>query len=244
MAIRGVGRKDVAWQDADIAATYRQARLGIPFADAHFEIVHQIIRAHEVEVRCVLDLGAGDGMATDELLPHYPIERAVLIDFSEPMLDEARRALGKRPEDVRLVWGDLIDSRWREEVDALGPFDLAISRFAIHHLPDARKRSLYAEVLELLRPGGLFINIEHVASHSPVYERAFYRSIAEGIHRVEGGRRSVEEIEATYTHPEERAANILAPVEDQLAWLREIGFVDVDCLFKAFELAVLAGRKP
>ena len=38
--------------------------------------------------------------------------------------------------------------------------------------------------------------------------------------------------------------NILAPVGDQCDWLREIGFEDVDCYFKIFELAVFGGRKP
>lgn len=237
-------RRDVAWRDAAIAATYREARRGIPFADVHFDIARQVIRAHQLDVRSVLDLGAGDGVATTALLDHFPIERAVLVDFSEPMLQEARRAFAGASVAVKIVEGDLIDDRWRDAVMALGPFDLTISRFAIHHLPDLRKRTLYREVLGLLRAGGVFINIEHVQSLSPVYEREFYRSIAEGIARVEGGTRSVSEIEATYTHPDERAANILAPVEDQLVWLSDAGFVDVDCVFKAFELAVLVGRKP
>ena len=42
----------------------------------------------------------------------------------------------------------------------------------------------------------------------------------------------------------DKAANILAPVDDQCRWLREIGFADVDCYFKAFELALFGGRKP
>ncbi len=244
MATTDAERLDVAWQREDIAATYRMARRGIPFADAHFTIARQVIRAHELDVRRVLDLGSGDGIATAELLQHYPIEQAVLVDFSEPMLREARRALGGLDLDIEFVWGDLIDNRWRGVVEARGPYDLTISRFAIHHLPDSRKRTLYDEVLELLRPGGVFVNIEHVQSASPVYERAFYRSIAEGIHEVEGGQRSVQEIEAKHTHPEERAANILAPVDEQLDWLRNVGFVDVDCVFRVFELAVLVGRKP
>ncbi|CAN0477203.1 unnamed protein product, partial [Phaeothamnion confervicola] len=37
---------------------------------------------------------------------------------------------------------------------------------------------------------------------------------------------------------------ILAPVETQLEWLRASGFVDVDCVFKLFELAVLTARRP
>ncbi len=37
--------------------------------------------------------------------------------------------------------------------------------------------------------------------------------------------------------------NILALVEDQCDWLREIGFSDVDCFFKLFEVAIFGGRK-
>lgn len=237
-------RKDVVWQRPSVVATYRLARRGIPFADVHFDIVRRVIQAHGLDVRRVLDLGSGDGMATSALVDRYPVEHAVLVDFSEPMLQEARRNFDGSDLAVDFVWGDLLGSQWRASVETGGPFDLVISRFAIHHLPDGRKKSLYREILDLLRPGGLFIHIEHVRSLSPVYERAFYRSVADGIYRAESGNRSVEEIEAVYMHPDERAVNILAPVDDQLSWLREAGFIDVDCLFKAFELAVFAGRRP
>ena len=238
-----VERRDVVWQQAPIASRYLEDRRGIPFLEAHFEVVGQIIRAHDLEVRRVLDLGAGDGIAVATLLDEHSIEHATLVDFSQPMLDEARARLAGSDARIDFVWGDLRDREWREAVERAGPFDLVISRFAIHHIPDARKRSLYQEILELLRPGGLFIHIEQVSSLSPVYERAFYESLAEGIARVESGRRSAAEIIAVYASTEERAANILAPVDVQLDWLREVGFVDVDCLFKAFEIAVFAGRR-
>ena len=38
-----------------------------------------------------------------------------------------------------------------------------------------------------------------------------------------------------------RAANILASVEEQCRWLHEIGFQDVDCFWKYFELAIFGG---
>jgi len=46
-----------------------------------------------------------------------------------------------------------------------------------------------------------------------------------------------------YNRPD-KEANILAPVELQCNWLRKIGFEDVDCYFKIFELAVFGGRRP
>jgi hypothetical protein len=53
-----------------------------------------------------------------------------------------------------------------------------------------------------------------------------------------------EEIAQEYKNRPDKAANILAPVELQCDWLREIGYEEVDCYFRIYELAVFAGRRP
>jgi tRNA (cmo5U34)-methyltransferase len=237
-------RKDVIWQDPTTTSSYHQSRRGIPFAEAHFDIAERVLRAHDVEVQRVLDLGAGDGIATDAIAARFPIAKAVLVDFSEPMLTAARERFRDSRLDVRCVAGDLLGSDWPAEVRESGPFDLVISRFAIHHLPHERKRSLYAEILDLLRPGGMFVNIEHVQSPNLAYQAAFDRMLVEGIHRIDADQRTIEDVEHAYRRRQDADTNILAPVELQCDWLRQLGFVDVDCAFKALELAVFAGRKP
>ncbi|MFN8024764.1 MAG: methyltransferase domain-containing protein, partial [Acidimicrobiales bacterium] len=116
--------------------------------------------------------------------------------------------------------------RPRADADQLdGPFDAVVSSFAIHHVVDERKRSLFGEVFARLRPGGVFLDLEHVASPTPSLHRAFLERI---------------DVDPTNDDP----SNKLAPVEAQLGWLREAGFVEVDCLWKWRELALLAAIRP
>ena len=64
-------------------------------------------------------------------------------------------------------------------------------------------------------------------------------------HRPKGvatGKTRQQVDEEYYSRPD-KAANLLAPVESQCKWLREIGFVDVDCYLKVFELALFGGLK-
>jgi tRNA (cmo5U34)-methyltransferase len=240
------GRNDLVWRRESVTADYHASRKGIPFADAHFEIMHRLFEAAGIRVRSVLDLGAGDGIATAVIAEREPVERAVLVDFSDPMMDAARErfAPANRGFEVTFVSGDFRESDWHAQVFAAAPFDAVVSRFAIHHIPDEDKRALYGTVLEWLTPGGLFVNIEHVQSASELYASAHDRLMIDGIIASQETEADAEQIAATYRARQDSGANILAPVETQLAWLRELGFVDVDCAFKAFELAVFAGRRP
>lgn len=171
--------------------------------------------------RRVLDLGTGDGRLLALLLADRPGIIGVGLDFSEPMLEAAQERFAG-DERVELVKHDLAEPLPGE---ALGPFDAIVSSFAIHHLEHERKRALYGEIFDLLEPGGVFANLEHVASPTHRLHLAFLAAI---------GTKSGEE----------DASNRLLDVETQLGWLRELGFDDVDCYWKWLEMALLVGVKP
>ena len=61
--------------------------------------------------------------------------------------------------------------------------------------------------------------------------------------RRKGSTKTRAQITREFFQRPDKQANILAPVERQCDWLREIGYRDVDCYFKIFELAVFGGRK-
>ena len=164
----------------------------------------------------VLDLGTGDGRLLSLVLLKCPGASGVAMDFSPPLLEKARERFAREGR-VQVVEHDMNDP-----LPELGRFDVICSSFAIHHLPHERKRELYFEVWRTMLPGGVFCNLEHVDSPTPGLHARF--------------------LDAMGIRPgEEDKSNILLDVETQLRWLREIGFEDVDCLWKWRELALLAG---
>ena len=238
-----MNRRDVAWQSAEVTGWYLSYRHGIPLADVHFDVVRRVVEEHGLEIETLLDLGAGDGIAAFAVTRWQFPERIVLVDFSKPMLDQARDRFEDAPIEMDYIDGDLLGNDWLPMISERGPYDAVISRFAIHHLPHDRKRSLYGEIHDLLRPGGLFINIEHVESASMVYHDAFDRQMVEGIAAATEDELTFQQATDAYHNRGDYETNILAPVWDQCDWLREIGFVDVDCVFKLFELAIFAGKR-
>jgi len=233
------------WKRESVVRSFNQgSRQAIPLAPQQMDVVHRVLAIHDLNVERVLDLGAGDGFAAASIMDRHSLKHLVLVDFSQPMLEEARTHFAEAPFPVEYVEGDLRDDAWWPDVQRSGPFDLVISRYAIHHIADDLKRKLYAQVFQFLRPGGVFVNIEHVQSGSPVLQEAFDRLMIEGIVRQGATEQTREEIVTSYKARQDKDVNILAPVETQLAWLRASGFADVDCVFKLFELSVLTGRRP
>ncbi len=237
-------RQDTIWQNAAVAANYGISKTAIPFVDMHFEVMHRLIDAAGLEVHSLLDLGTGDGIVATEVMRQQPVVRATLQDFFDPFLDAARDRFADSAVDAAFVVGDFRETDWYADIDARAPFDLVTSRFAIHHIPDDMKRALYRQVYRWLKPGGLFVQIEHVASTSPLYASAHDRLMVECLISARGGAEDFDDVMASYRERADGGANILAPVWDQVGWLRDIGFVDADCAFKCFELSVFAGRKP
>lgn len=234
------------WQSAELAATFLQGVRGaIPAAALQFEVVAHIVRAWRPTPRRFLDLGCGDGILGRFLLDRFPTAHGVFADFSDPMLQVAVSHLADRDRAV-VIKADFSSPAWREPVRNHAPFDVVVSGFAIHHQPDPRKQELYTEVFDLLAPGGIFLNLEHVASATEAGTALFDEYFIDHLHRFhqeqEPGRSRHEVAQTFYNRPDKKE-NILAPVVEQCHWLRRIGFADVDCFFKIFELALFGGRK-
>ncbi|MBX3056368.1 MAG: class I SAM-dependent methyltransferase [Anaerolineae bacterium] len=252
---------DKVWQGGELANNYLTGVRGaIPLAQAQIDTMLRLIRWSQEEVNFVLDLGCGDGILGQAVLDQYPDAHGVFADFSAPMLAAAQKRLAGYGERVRLVEVDYGNKDWRSEIGDWGSpaisnlqspisniFNVIVSGYSIHHQPDGRKRTLYAELYDLLTPGGIIVNVEHVASRSKWGEMLFEEAFVDAMvayHRQNGNSQPREQIAHELYNRPDKAANKLTAVETQCDWLRDIGFIHVDCYLKYFELAVFAGVKP
>jgi tRNA (cmo5U34)-methyltransferase len=205
------------WLEPDRVEEWPSRRERLPHApEAERLLVDHLIPER---VERVLDLGTGEGHLLAAIAAERPGVEVVGLDISPAMVAAATERFG---EDGRAEFGvhDLMEPlahRW-------GRFDLVVSALAIHHLADERKRSLCREVLDLLRPGGAFYNLDCVASPSEELHEMSQRAFGFDIRRQD-------------------PSDQLAPLGAQLEWLGEAGFEQVDCHWKWREMALLAGVK-
>jgi tRNA (cmo5U34)-methyltransferase len=236
------------WKKASLVESYlKRVRKGVPLAEAQIDVMMRVIEGRGHPVETFLDLGCGDGILAATILSEYPEASGVLVDFSTPMIQAALRNLKEYSHALHFTTVDYSEPSWFDMVAARGPFDVVVSGYSIHHQPDAKKQQIYADIFDLLKPGGVFVNMEHVASSTPWVEARHDDFFIDSLWASQVGGEDAKprsEIAAAYHSREDKAANLLTPVERQCVWLRQIGFQDVDCYFKAFELAVFGGRRP
>jgi tRNA (cmo5U34)-methyltransferase len=154
--------------------------------------------------RRLLELGTGTGETARRVLARHPGAALVGIDESADMLAAARAVL---------PGADLRVARLQDALPA-GPFDLAFSVLAVHHLDGPAKADLFARVAAVLRPGGRFVLGDVVVPGDP----------ADAITPLSPG------------------FDLPSTVDEQLDWLAAAGF-DASVEWAERDLAVLVGRR-
>ena len=205
------------WQTIEHALAYLARADKLPHrTEGERALIEQIPE----NARRVLDLGTGDGRLLSLVKMYKPNIEGVALDFSDTMLEHAKKRFAN-DKQVTVIKHDFSVPLPKK----LGHFDLVVSSLAIHHLTDDRKRQLYEEIFAILNPQGLFCNLEHVSSPSWNVHLKFLEKIG-------------------WSPQTEDPSNKLLDVETQLQWLRQIGYIDVDCYWKWLEIALLMGFKP
>ena len=233
------------WDKEDKLVKYVEGvRQFFPLAGDQLEIISRIIKKFNPEVRNFLDLGCGDGFLGRFVHQLFPEASAVFLDISEEMIKKARQMSNQGK--ATFIVKDFSETDWPDTIPGTKEFDLIVSGYAIHHIDNPLKQRLFADIFTLLNPGGLFLNLEHVSSPSPQIQEMFndlFLDCMSDYHDSINDTRPGEEIASIYDDPEHKIMNKLESVEVQCQWLEDIGYQNVDCYLKIFELALFGGTR-
>jgi len=217
-----------SWQSTEYAAQWASEDVLAPVLELPRRLSAALVRDAGVDVAHVLDLGAGPGAYLEEMLESFPAARGTWMDASEAMLEMAGQQLARFGDRVSYVVMDV------EALDpaAFEPADLVVSSRVLHHFtPDSLGR-IYQAVAEILKPGGLVCNLDHVGSPGDYWHDAYRRVRAELI-----GRRK----EALKPH---RQDGPLPPASVHLDAMTAAGLGHADVPWRLLMTALMVARKP
>jgi len=136
----------------------RQQEAFLPDREERFAAMLDAVEAVAGPAPRILDLAGGTGSISLRARRRFPAGRTTLVDVDPVLLTIAR---GSLPDGSDAVSANLRTSSWRAALPG-GAYDAVLTATALHWLPEARVAALYAEVRDLLRPGGVFVNADHM----------------------------------------------------------------------------------
>src|SRR5215217_2754090 len=126
---------DEVWKLPAIVNRYLSYRAAIPMAQEQIGVMMSILKTRTQPVENFMDLGCGDGILGAAILGEYSSARGVLVDFSEPMLGQARAQFKESADQLVFENLDYGDPAWINSIQAFAPFDAIVSGYSIHHQP-------------------------------------------------------------------------------------------------------------
>lgn len=235
----------------------RQQSGYLPDREQRFTVMLDVLEALLPPAFVALDLACGPGSISQRLLARFSRAHAIAVDLDPVLLSLGQGALGTVDGRLRWVEADLRMADW---ASALGEqqVDAVLSTTALHWLSADQLVRLYGELGALMRPGGVFLNGDHLgfAPHLPAFRRvadavrarieagAFTRPDAENWQRwweALGREPAMAELMAERKrrfahHPEEE---VLPIVDLHAAALRNAGFREVGVIWQHLDNQVV-----
>jgi len=196
----------------------------------------------------VLELCCGEGLLAEQVLQRFPNAKVRGLDGSPGMLGAARKRLERFGDRFSTARFELAETGWRDSEEQ--PWAV-LSSLAIHHLSDQAKADLFRDLYRLLLPGGVFLIADLIRQESALgmayagwaYDDAVRKRALE----LDGCERAFDEfkrLEWNYFYHPDDPLDHPAILPDQLNWLRQAGFIDVDVYWVRGGHAIFGGVKP
>jgi tRNA (cmo5U34)-methyltransferase len=229
------------WQSAEaVEAWAAEAERQEPNRVVHRRFMAVLLPFGEQEAFTFLDLGAGTGAAARTILDRHPRSTAILADFSAEMMRAGEREMQRFAGRYRYVEFDMsAGGEWPAAIPAA--LDAVVTSMCVHHLPDERKQSLFAEIFDHLAPGGWYLNYDPVRAEDPVVEATWARVNDNDDPEAAARRRHRTPLDQARW---DNHVRYIIPLGRQLDYLRSAGFDGIDVYWKQLDNVIYGGRRP
>lgn len=240
--------------------------------EERFDVMFEILGHAFGDGFTVIDAGCGLGSLSRRLLHRFPAARVIAVDADVMLLEMARISLAAYQNRARIVEADLSEPCWvarvRDAVISLGAKQPAalVSTTALHWLSPGALAELYGSAGELLIPGGIVMNGDHMRYDSrwptlaKVARKARERILQEAVRAGEddwdawwqraGRTAPLAELKTRRdaffaARPRKRATSGEdCSVDFHVAALRHAGFIEAGTVWQQFDNYVVFGRRP
>ncbi|KMQ49572.1 Methyltransferase [Chitinispirillum alkaliphilum] len=178
----------------------------------------------------VLDLGCGTGTISKAILEKYPNSIFTIVDISQNMLKIAETKIGGK---------SIYESHCTDfyDLNPVDKYDVVASSLALHHLiTDEDKRAFYAKIFSMLKTNGIFLNADVVLGSNEHLQNVFMDKWISFMNKSCPMDDIYNNWLVKYKNEDKPAK-----LSDQIKWLEEIGFSDVDIIWKYYNFAVYGG---
>ncbi len=192
------------------------------------------------QIPTILELGMGTGLTASRFWNKRPGAHYLGIDFSRSMVraSQDRRDKWARERkifypNIEFMFGDYSAGRLPAGNDAV------VSVIGIHHQRgDDAKKKLFARIHDCIVEGGSFFFGDLVT-----YRDKDTAEMNDKQHFTFMGEHARDQVMLDKWVRHHKEQNDLAPLEDQVEWLKEVGFRDVQILYQKFNTALVHAIK-
>ena len=233
------------WDEALSEEFIDYGRYFVPDREGQIEIIVDLLPKLEAPLR-IIELCCGEGLLAEAILDRYPESTLLGFDGSQAMLNRAGERLKRFGNRFRASLFNLADLGWRT-LD--GPFQAVVTSLAVHHLTGQDKAVLFSDVYKMISPGGAFLIADILDPVHPqskaLAASAYDRIVEQRARALDGDTRAFDFFQREgwnifhYLDPDD--IDKPSPLFDQLKWLEDAGFRDVDVFWVQAGHAVFGG---
>ncbi|NJL20253.1 MAG: class I SAM-dependent methyltransferase [Leptolyngbyaceae cyanobacterium SM1_3_5] len=144
----------------------------LPYREERFQVMLDTIAYLLPKSFTAIDLACGPGAISQRLLNRFPQANCIAIDYDPVLLAIGQGVLGTMGDRLRWIEADLTQDDWLEQLGEI-QVDAVLTTTALHWLPIDRLVHLYQKLGQIIRPGGVFLNGDHLyfPSHLGMFQR-------------------------------------------------------------------------